>query len=87
MVFPKLRVAVFIDGCFWHSCPRHGSVPKTNAQWWQDKLRRNVARDRETDALLGVAGWTPLRVWEHEPAIDAADRVEQVIRELQARLA
>lgn len=69
------RIAVFIDGCFWHRCPKHGTDPKTNADFWAVKLDRNVARDRRVDTALTENGWTVLRSWEHEPPSDAVDRV------------
>lgn len=75
LVFGPARLAVFVDGCFWHSCPMHGIAPKNNADWWQAKLGRNVARDRDTDRRLQQAGWAVLRVWEHEPVQAAADRI------------
>ena len=75
IVFSKRQLAVFVDGCFWHCCPDHGSRPKTNAAWWAAKLDGNVARDRETDERLRAAGWTVLRVWEHEPVDTAVARV------------
>ncbi len=67
IVFTRKRVAVFVDGCFWHCCPIHGTTPATNTDWWETKLNRNVERDAETDQLLTEAGWTVVRVWEHEP--------------------
>jgi DNA mismatch endonuclease (patch repair protein) len=79
LLFPRLRVAVFVDGCFWHRCPIHGSVSKTNAEWWEKKLDANVQRDRTTDDRLTQAGWRVVRVWEHERAVDAADRVEAAL--------
>jgi DNA mismatch endonuclease (patch repair protein) len=83
MLFPGVRVAVFVDGCFWHSCPQHASVPRANQQWWIDKLRRNVDRDRETDARLEALGWTVLRFWEHEDPARAVDVVETTVRARQ----
>ncbi|MYC83386.1 MAG: very short patch repair endonuclease [Acidobacteria bacterium] len=80
IVFTRVRVAVFVDGCFWHRCPEHGSSPKTNAGWWRQKLDANVDRDRATDTALAEAGWTVIRIWEHEEATTAADRVEATIR-------
>lgn len=77
IVFPGRRVAVFVDGCFWHACPEHGTSPKANAAWWRDKLKGNVQRDRDTDRRLEEAGWTPVRIWEHEDPGRAADLVEQ----------
>lgn len=66
VTFPRRRVAVFLDGCFWHSCPAHGSVPGSNAGYWTPKLRRNVERDTRVDAALMSAGWNVIRIWEHE---------------------
>ena len=65
LVFTRARLAVFVDGCFWHSCPEHASYPQANAEWWRTKLARNVERDHETDAALAALGWTVLRFWEH----------------------
>lgn len=84
IIFPRARVAVLVDGCFWHRCPIHRSEPKANALFWHEKLDANVARDRDTDRRMAAAGWTVLRVWEHEAPLEAADRVEAVVRE-QAR--
>ncbi|WP_405133928.1 very short patch repair endonuclease [Nocardia sp. NBC_01388] len=75
IIFPRRKVAVYVDGCFWHSCPEHATAPKNNAQWWAEKLAGNVARDRDTDARLAQAGWTVVRVWEHESPDSAADLV------------
>lgn len=75
LVFPRKRVAVYVDGCFWHCCPRHATYPKNNAEWWAAKLAGNVQRDRDTDARLRAAGWTVVRVWEHEDPVSAAGRV------------
>lgn len=73
ILFTKARVAVFVDGCFWHKCPVHGTEPKANAEWWRAKLQRNVERDRDTDRRLEEAGWTVIRLWEHEdPALGSA---------------
>jgi DNA mismatch endonuclease (patch repair protein) len=66
IVFTKRRIAVFIDGCYWHACPEHGTVARANATYWSDKLERNVARDADTTEQLTEAGWTVLRFWEHE---------------------
>lgn len=66
MVFTRHRVAVFVDGCFWHGCPQHGTAPRTNTGYWSAKIARNVERDRDTDARLREAGWRVVRVWEHE---------------------
>ncbi len=80
VVFTRRRIAVFVDGCFWHACPLHATSPKANGEWWAAKLAGNVARDRDTDARLAAAGWTVVRVWEHESVQEAADRVEGVAR-------
>jgi DNA mismatch endonuclease, patch repair protein len=79
VAFPRQRVAVMVDGCFWHSCPEHGTWPKQNASWWREKIERNVARDHDTDAKLTHAGWVSMRVWEHENPAEAAARVASVV--------
>ena len=79
LVFRPSRVAVFVDGCFWHRCPDHATDPKVNSGYWEPKLARNVDRDRETDQLLERAGWLSVRVWEHEDAAVAADRVARIV--------
>ena len=86
ITFTRQRVAVFVDGCFWHGCPEHGTWPKRNDEWWATKIRRNIDRDRETDAHLRTYGWAVVRIWEHEAADEAADRVEEVIRETSTPL-
>ncbi|WP_406051335.1 very short patch repair endonuclease [Kribbella sp. NBC_00889] len=80
LVFPRARVAVFVDGCFWHGCPEHHTVSKTNPEYWADKVKANRDRDAETVRRLNSAGWTVLRLWEHMPAAAAADRVEAAVR-------
>ena len=75
VVFTRVRLAVFVDGCFWHSCPIHATRPKANAEWWATKLETTVARDRDTDTTLTAAGWAVVRVWEHEPPTEAAAKV------------
>lgn len=72
-------MAVFVDGCFWHSCPEHATMPANNAAWWAAKLAGNVRRDRDTDARLSELGWIALRIWEH---VDVGDAAEQVIAAL-----
>ncbi|GGK94384.1 hypothetical protein GCM10012284_30520 [Mangrovihabitans endophyticus] len=79
LVFPRARVAVFLDGCFWHGCPTHHTVAKTNAQFWATKVATNRRRDAETNARLADAGWTVIRVWEHEPVDEAATRVKDAV--------
>ena len=80
IVFPRARVAVFVDGCFWHGCPEHGTWPKENADWWRGKIEANKRRDRDTDARLTAAGWTVIRVWEHEDLTQAADHIVETVR-------
>ena len=79
LVFPRRRVAVYVDGCFWHRCPDHATDPKNNAAWWADKLAANVTRDRDTDRRLIVEGWHVVRVWEHESPGAAADKVQAAV--------
>ncbi len=81
LAFTKRRVAVFVDGCFWHVCPQHATDPRANAAWWAHKLATNVARDRDTDLHLRAAGWSVVRVWEHEPAEVAVALVEAALLE------
>lgn len=75
IVFTRAKVAVFVDGCYWHCCPDHGTRPKTNADYWTPKLERNVERDREHDKALTEAGWKVVRVWEHVPVADAVETI------------
>ena len=75
VVFTRARVAVFVDGCYWHSCPKHGTSPQRNSGYWASKLRLNVDRDRAVNAALLQAGWRVIRVWEHEASSDVAERV------------
>lgn len=80
IVFSTAKLAVFVDGCFWHSCPVHGSLPKNNAEWWQQKLDANRRRDGDSDSSLIANGWSVVRVWEHEDMRLAADRIEPLVR-------
>jgi DNA mismatch endonuclease (patch repair protein) len=80
IVFTRARVVVFVDGCFWHGCPQHGTWPKENADWWREKIEANKRRDRDTDARLTAAGWTVIRVWEHEDLTQAADQIVEIVR-------
>jgi DNA mismatch endonuclease, patch repair protein len=80
IVFTRARVVVFVDGCFWHGCPEHGTWPKENADWWREKIEVNQRRDRDTDARLTAAGWTVIRVWEHEDPTQAADQIVEIVR-------
>jgi DNA mismatch endonuclease (patch repair protein) len=79
ILFPRAKVAVFVDGCFWHSCPDHRSWPAANRTWWQTKLLANQARDRSTDAELTGAGWSVVRVWEHEDPTTAAVKIAEAV--------
>lgn len=79
LLFTRRRVAVFVDGCFWHACPEHRTTPSANADWWRKKLRRNVERDHDTDEHLAAIGWRVVRIWEHTPLDVAVATVEQVL--------
>ena len=80
LVFRRERVAVFVDGCYWHSCPVHATRPSTNSDFWTRKLENTIARDRDTNEQLRAHGWTVLRFWEHEDAAEVADAVERIVR-------
>jgi DNA mismatch endonuclease, patch repair protein len=80
IVFPKKRIAIFIDGCFWHGCPEHGRAEfRHNTQYWPAKIETNRVRDEETNRLLEDAGWTVLRYWEHEDPVDVVTRIETAL--------
>lgn len=83
VVFPRLRLAVFIDGCFWHGCPEHGNLPSTNEAYWGPKLARNQQRDTQVTQALKAEGWTVMRVWEHEPPQLVAERIQARVRLLK----
>jgi DNA mismatch endonuclease (patch repair protein) len=85
LVFTRRRVAVFVDGCYWHGCPDHFTVPATNSEYWRAKVSRNRERDLDTDQRLCEAGWTPVRVWEHEPLESAVEFVVSVLQDSQPR--
>ena len=80
IVFTRQRIAVFVDGCFWHGCAAHQRVPKRNVDYWSAKLQSNRDRDRRVDAALSLAGWDVVRVWEHEELTAAASRIAEVVR-------
>lgn len=79
VAFPRQRLAVFVDGCFWHGCPEHGRTPRKNPAYWEAKLARNVERDRQADSELAAAGWQVVRLWEHEPLESSVRAVERVL--------
>jgi DNA mismatch endonuclease (patch repair protein) len=81
IVFVGARVAVFVDGCFWHGCRRHRRPVKENGVWWRAKLARTVSRDRDTNRRLRAAGWVVVRIWEHSDPHKAAERVAQLVRQ------
>ncbi|WP_083260833.1 very short patch repair endonuclease [Microbulbifer aggregans] len=85
IVYPTLKVAIFVDGCFWHKCPKHYSPPKTRAKFWSDKISKNVARDKKNNVLLKKRGWTVVRFWEHEIRDSLEDCVVTVVRALKSR--
>lgn len=82
IVFPRARVAVFVDGCFWHGCPVHGQRSHTVNEWyWPEKIERNRRRDADTNERLSEAGWNVVRVWEHDPPNEAAERIAAAVEE------
>jgi len=85
IAFPRLRIAVFVDGCFWHGCPEHGTWPKQNADWWRAKIEGNRRRDADTDAKLDEQGWTVIRVWEHDATEAAAHAIAHIVNERTLR--
>lgn len=80
IAFTRARLAVFLDGCFWHSCPQHGRAPQENESYWVPKLRANRKRDRVVNQALSADEWQVVRVWEHEPVAEAADKIENILR-------
>lgn len=86
IAFTKAKVAIFVDGCFWHGCPVHGTQPKANSAWWAAKLASNRARDTDTDQLLQNAGWHVVRIWEHEDVDNAVAQIITVVGAPGSRL-
>jgi DNA mismatch endonuclease, patch repair protein len=80
VVFIRAKVAVFVDGCFWHGCPVHGTWPRANAEWWRSKIDGNRARDADTDNRLRASGWLVLRFWAHDDPLDAAEQIAITLR-------
>lgn len=87
LVFPRVRVAVYVHGCFWHGCPEHGTWPRRNAEWWRAKIERNRVRDRATERELQIAGWEVITVWEHDDPEASACRIASVVRARRRDLA
>ncbi len=85
VAFPGLKIAVFVDGCFWHGCPEHATWPKRNAEFWRQKIETNRLRDADTNSRLRKIGWTVLRFWEHESPIEASDRVAKAVAMAKTR--
>ena len=83
--FSGLRIAVFVDGCFWHGCPLHATWPKENAEFWRTKILANQERDRDTDERLRAGGWEVVRIWAHEPPKQVAERIAMLVEERKAR--
>lgn len=83
IVFTRAKLAVFVDGCFWHGCPEHGTSPRRNSRYWTAKIARNQDRDRIYDALLAASDWTVIRVWEHEKPRSAAESISQCLKKLR----
>lgn len=79
LVFSSIRIAVFVDGCFWHGCPRHGTWPKRNGDFWRQKILTNKARDRDTNVRLRALGWKVIRIWEHEDPENAAEKIAKIV--------
>lgn len=86
VAFSGLRVAVFVDGCFWHGCPQHATWPKQNAEFWRAKILANQQRDRDTDERLRADGWKVIRVWAHEPPERVAAKVATVVEKRREKL-
>lgn len=85
VVLSRARIAIFVDGCFWHGCADHGVLPKNNREWWTAKLAATEERDRRKDAALIEAGWLPIHLWEHEPVESMVDHVADRWRERTGR--
>lgn len=85
IVLSRARIAVFVDGCFWHGCPEHGVLPKNNREWWRQKLAGNAERDRQKDAELQATGWMPIHVWEHTAVAEVVDIIEAAWRQRTGR--
>lgn len=82
IVFPGKKVVIFVDGCFWHGCPIHGTIPKTNTTFWRNKIRRNIERDRDNDSTLTQQGWLVIRVWEHAIKENLSQTTKRIVKAL-----
>ncbi len=80
IVFTRAKVACFVDSCHWHACEQHLRLPRTNTEWWEQKLAWTKERDARNNRVLREAGWTVIRIWEHEDPVDAANRIEHAVR-------
>jgi DNA mismatch endonuclease (patch repair protein) len=78
-----VRLAIFVDGCFWHGCPTHGTWPRHNAEYWRKKIEANMQRDNDTNERFHEAGWYVLRVWEHENMQEIAERILEIVIQLK----
>jgi len=85
VAFPSRKIAVFVDGCFWHGCPEHATWPKRNAEFWRQKIEANRQRDADTNARLQANGWTPLRFWSHESPVEAAEAVARMVAKVRTK--
>jgi DNA mismatch endonuclease (patch repair protein) len=81
IAFRREKIAIFIDGCFWHGCPIHRTLPKSNTEWWTEKLQANIRRDEDTNLRLREAGWLVLRFWEHEETTQIVQIVQRCLKE------
>ena len=86
IIFPGLKIAVFVDGCFWHGCPQHATWHKQNSEFWRQKIETNRARDADTDARLRALNWTVIRIWEHESPVVAAEKVSLLVAQAKAMI-
>lgn len=86
VAFRSLRVAVFVDGCFWHGCPVHATWPKQNAKFWRSKIEANMVRDKDTDERLRIEGWMVIRIWAHEDPKVAARRIAHILERRRGKL-
>jgi len=84
VAFPGIKIAIFVDGCFWHGCPKHATWPKQNAEFWRKKIETNRARDADTNERLHAIGWKVLRIWEHESPVTAAEKVSKLVAKSKA---